>query len=70
MIYGPYSPVYFERRNTRENPVEALCAILEGVEAIWITSQGSKVFKQDLSGVVDDERRVDKYLKIRSQNGH
>lgn len=46
---------------------EALQAILKDTEAIWLHSQGVKVFKVDLTGVVDDEKRVDKYLKIRSQ---
>lgn len=65
MIYGPYSPIFFERVNTRDNSLNALEAVLSGVEAVWITSQGSKVFRQDLSGVVDDERRTSRYLKVR-----
>lgn len=65
VIYGPYSLVYFERRNTRQNPIDALQAILGPTEALWITSQGSKVFKVDLSGVMDDEKPVSNYLKVR-----
>jgi len=40
-------------------------SLKEGEKATWIHSQGSKVFKVDLSGVVDDEKKVDRYLKIR-----
>jgi len=65
VIYGPYSLVHFECRNTRDNPIDALSAILGPTEATWITSQGVRIFKQDLSGVVDNERRVNRYLKVR-----
>jgi len=40
-------------------------SLKEGEKATWLTSQGVKVFKVNLSGVVDDEKRVDKYLKVR-----
>jgi len=50
--------------------LNALQQATDGIEATWITSQGVKVFKVDLSGVVDDEKRLPKYLKIRSQNGY
>jgi len=45
--------------------LNALERATSGIEATWLTSQGVKVFKVDLSGVVDDEKRVDKYLKVR-----
>jgi len=40
-------------------------SLKEDEKATWITSQGSKEFKVDLSGVVDDERKVDKYLRMK-----
>lgn len=39
----------------------------EGESLQWIHSQGSRVFRIDLSGVVDGEKKVNKYLKVRSQ---
>ena len=69
MNYGPSSPLYLPRKVQTDvlATTEALCAILGPTEAIWLTSHGPKLFKLDLSGVVDNERKVDKYLKIRSQ---
>lgn len=40
-------------------------SLKEGEKATWIHSQGSRVFKIDLSGIVDNERRVSNYLKVR-----
>ncbi len=65
--YGPSSPLYLPR-DTQTDVLaaeQALLAILGPTEAHWLHSQGVKVFKIDLSGVVDDKRKVDKYLKVR-----
>lgn len=51
--------------NSTIDTINALQAILGPTEAIWITSQGSKLFKIDLTGIMDNERKIDKYLKIR-----
>lgn len=40
-------------------------SLKEGESLQWIHSQGGKVFKVDLSGIVDDEKRVNRYLKMK-----
>jgi len=51
--------------------IKALQLILkEGEKVTWIHSQGSRLFKIDLSGIVDDEKPLSNYLRIRSQHGH
>ena len=54
-----------KRPNDTSATIDALQAILGDVEATWITSQGVKVFKVDLSGIVDNEKRMSRYLKVR-----
>ncbi len=65
--YGPSSPLYLPRCTQTDvlATEQALLAILGPTEAHWLHSQGAKVFRVDLSGIVDNERRVDKYLKVR-----
>ena len=65
--YGPSSPLYLPRSTQTDvlATEQALLAILGTTEANWLHSQGVKLFKIDLSGVVDDKRKVDKYLKVR-----
>ena len=40
-------------------------SLKEGEKVTWIHSQGVRLFKIDLSGVVDDEKKVDKYIKVK-----
>lgn len=67
MNYGPSSPLYLPRnaQTDMQATTEALQAILGPTEAVWLHSNGSKLFRIDLSGIVDDERRVSNYLKVR-----
>lgn len=67
MNYGPSSPLYLPRNTQTDMQAteQALQAILGTTEAIWLHSQGIKLFRVDLSGIVDNERRVDRYLKVR-----
>ncbi len=65
--YGPSSSLYLPC-NTQIDVLateQALLAILGPTEAHWLHSQGIKLFRVDLSGIVDNERRIDKYLKVR-----
>ncbi len=68
MNYGPFSSLYIPCNVQTDvlATTEALCAVLGPTEAIWLHSHGVKMFRIDLSGVVDNEKRVNKYLKMRS----
>ncbi len=67
MNYGPSSPLYLPRITQIDvlATEQALLAILGTTEANWLHSQGVKLFRVDLSGVVDNEKKVDRYLKVR-----
>ena len=43
----------------------ALRLSLAGVEAVWLSPQGQMLFQIDLAGVVDDEPKLPRYLKVR-----
>ena len=67
MTYGPFSPLYLLcsiAGNIAETEL-ALRLALDGTEAVWLTPQGQPLFKIDLAGVVDDEKRVSRYLKMK-----
>ena len=67
MIHGPSSHLYLPRPTVSDivETERALWLALDGVEAVWLTSQGHPLFKIDLSGVVDDKKRISRYLKVR-----
>ena len=66
MSHGPFSPLYLPRPiEPLEAAENALRAILGTTEATWLHSQGERLFKIDLAGIVDDEKRVNRYLKVR-----
>ena len=67
MNYGPSSSLYlpYNMQTDVLATEQALQAILGPTEAIWLHSHGPKVIKLDLSGVIDNEKRVDRYLKVR-----
>lgn len=65
MNYGPSSYLPRNAQTDMQATTEALQAILGPTEATWLHSNGSKIFRIDLSGIVDNERRISNYLKVR-----
>ncbi len=67
MNYGPSSSLYLPCNMQIDMlaTTEALQAILGTTEAHWLHSQGIKLFRVDLSGIVDNEKKIDRYLKVR-----
>ena len=66
-LYGPTSILYLPvtPQSNITATEQALRYALAGTEAVWLSPQGRSLFEIDLAGVVDDERRLPRYLKAR-----